>query len=108
MSGAVELAPRYHYSTVAASPGILDCQLRIWNIIGVTARIGLESTRWGDMKYQIEAMATDDWAQVSAIYTEGLATGLATFETQVPSWERWNEAHLEVRDPRALPVATTP
>ena len=48
------------------------------------------------MNYRIEAMVAGDWPEVSAIYMEGIATGLATFETSVPSWERWNEAHLEV------------
>lgn len=48
------------------------------------------------MKYRIDAMAANDWPEVSAIYMEGIATGLATFETSVPSWEHWNEAHLEV------------
>ena len=48
------------------------------------------------MNYRIEAMVADDRPEVSAIHTEGIATGLATFENSVPSWERWNEAHLEV------------
>ena len=48
------------------------------------------------MNYRIAAMVTSDWPEVSAIYEEGIATGLATFETAVPSWEHWNEAHLEV------------
>ena len=48
------------------------------------------------MEYVIDAMVADDWPEVSAIYLEGIATGLATFETSVPSWERWNEAHLKV------------
>lgn len=48
------------------------------------------------MDYTIEAMMADDWPEVRAIYLEGIATGLATFETSVPSWERWNNAHLVV------------
>lgn len=32
--------------------------------------------------------------EVARIYKEGLETGLATFETQVPSWEIWNDNHL--------------
>lgn len=39
-------------------------------------------------------MAPDDWPAVSAIYAEGIATGDATFETAVPSWDAWNAAHL--------------
>ncbi len=40
-------------------------------------------------------MRTDDWAGVGAVYEEGIATGHATFETEVPEWDSWNEAHLE-------------
>ena len=29
------------------------------------------------------------------IYLEGIATGHATFETQAPSWQEWDEAHLQ-------------
>ena len=31
---------------------------------------------------------------MAAIFAEGIATGLATFETDVPSWEDWDAAHL--------------
>ncbi len=33
---------------------------------------------------------------MSAIYRDGIATGRATFETETPSWERWNSGHLPV------------
>jgi L-amino acid N-acyltransferase YncA len=42
----------------------------------------------------IRAMRPGDWTAVAAIYAEGIATGDATFETEVPSWERWDAAHL--------------
>ena len=31
---------------------------------------------------------------MAAIYAAGIATGNATFETEVPSWEDWDAAHL--------------
>lgn len=31
---------------------------------------------------------------VLKIYTEGIKTGIATFETEVPSWEQWNKKML--------------
>ncbi len=34
-----------------------------------------------------------DWSAISKIYAEGLDTGIASFETGVPSWKVWNEAH---------------
>lgn len=42
----------------------------------------------------IREMSAEDREVVLSIYEEGMATGDATFETEVPSWERWNETHL--------------
>jgi phosphinothricin acetyltransferase len=39
-------------------------------------------------------MVPADWDAVREIYREGIATGHATFETEAPSWERWDAAHL--------------
>ena len=36
------------------------------------------------------------WSDIKTIYEEGIATGLATFETKPPSWEEWNKNHLEI------------
>jgi L-amino acid N-acyltransferase YncA len=46
------------------------------------------------MNLIIEPMSDSDWPQVRAIYLEGIATGNATFETEAPSWEKWNAGHL--------------
>jgi L-amino acid N-acyltransferase YncA len=43
----------------------------------------------------IRAMTPADWEEVARIYADGLATGLASFETDVPSWETWDAGHLE-------------
>lgn len=37
----------------------------------------------------------DDFQEVQNIYRDGLATGLATFETEVPDWNSWDNAHLD-------------
>ena len=42
----------------------------------------------------VRTLAHSDWPDVARIYEEGLATGVATFETELPSWEMWNGAHL--------------
>jgi phosphinothricin acetyltransferase len=39
-------------------------------------------------------MRAGDWAQVRAIYLEGIASGDATFETDAPEWNDWDAAHL--------------
>jgi phosphinothricin acetyltransferase len=46
------------------------------------------------MDFEINRLTKRHWPQVRAIYQEGIATGLATFETTVPSWERWSGGHL--------------
>lgn len=38
-------------------------------------------------------MQASDWEQVRAIYLEGIRSGHATFETDAPSWEKWDEGH---------------
>jgi phosphinothricin acetyltransferase len=35
-------------------------------------------------------MRPDDWPRVAEIYAEGIATGYATFETSVPTYEAWD------------------
>ena len=42
----------------------------------------------------IRSLVAGDWEAVRAIYLEGIATGDATFETEAPSWETWDAAHL--------------
>jgi len=39
-------------------------------------------------------MSASDWEAVSRIYTEGIATGFATFETITPTYEAWDAAHM--------------
>ena len=43
----------------------------------------------------VAALRPHHWPAVARIYAEGIATGHATFETQVPTWERWDASHLE-------------
>jgi phosphinothricin acetyltransferase len=40
-------------------------------------------------------MEPDDWEAVAEIYRQGIATGHATFETEVPTRESWDAAHLD-------------
>lgn len=43
---------------------------------------------------ELRALLPDDWSAVAEIYWDGMRDGLATFETEVPSWEAWDAAHL--------------
>jgi len=46
--------------------------------------------------YAIRPMVADDWEQVAKIYADGIAGRMATFETNVPAWDYWDEKHLDV------------
>jgi L-amino acid N-acyltransferase YncA len=46
------------------------------------------------MNYIIDDLRATDWEQVRTIYLEGINTGVATFETDAPTWERWDAGHL--------------
>ncbi|MBT8324432.1 MAG: N-acetyltransferase [Winogradskyella sp.] len=42
----------------------------------------------------VEPLLKHHWPSVKTIYEEGLATGVATFETLAPSWAKWHKDHL--------------
>jgi L-amino acid N-acyltransferase YncA len=45
------------------------------------------------MAHTITPTQPDDWPSVREIYREGIATGNATFETDLPTWEKWDSTH---------------
>ncbi|NNG11387.1 MAG: N-acetyltransferase [Arenibacter sp.] len=45
---------------------------------------------------EIRKMHKEDWPYVAQIYQEGMDTGVATFEKEVPDYELWDANHLEV------------
>ena len=45
------------------------------------------------MNCEITFMRPEDWLAVREIYREGIATGNATFETELPGWEKWDSGH---------------
>lgn len=47
------------------------------------------------MKAILRPLKKSDWNSASKIYAEGIATGIATFETEVPSWEIWDKKYLQ-------------
>jgi L-amino acid N-acyltransferase YncA len=40
-------------------------------------------------------MTVDDWPAVARIYADGLASGVASFESEVPTWDAWNGSHRD-------------
>ncbi len=47
------------------------------------------------MDYEIHRMSLHNWEQVRSIYIEGIQTGNATFQTEAPSWDEWDSAHVK-------------
>jgi L-amino acid N-acyltransferase YncA len=49
---------------------------------------------------ELRPLEPDDWPAVAEIYWDGMRDGLATFETEVPTWADWDASHL--RDHRLV------
>lgn len=45
------------------------------------------------MDYSLVPMLPDHWPAVREIYGQGIATGNATFETELPDWQKWDASH---------------
>ena len=52
------------------------------------------------MQYPILPMPPELWPAVREIYREGIATGNATFETELPDWEKWDSKPSQRLPPR--------
>ena len=46
------------------------------------------------MSITIHPLQPADWTAVAQIYADGIATGEATFETDVPTWEKWDAGRM--------------
>lgn len=46
------------------------------------------------MVLKIDKMQPEHWADVAHIYAEGVETGHATFQKDIPTWADWDAAHL--------------
>jgi L-amino acid N-acyltransferase YncA len=43
---------------------------------------------------ELTVLEPGQWPEVARVYAEGIETGNATFETEVPGWDDWDAAHL--------------
>ena len=43
----------------------------------------------------IQNLEPAHYPAVKKIYEEGIATGNATFQSEAPSWDEWNNSHLQ-------------
>jgi L-amino acid N-acyltransferase YncA len=44
---------------------------------------------------EIEDIEAENFNGVAEIYKQGIETGIATFQNDIPDWESWNKSHLE-------------
>ena len=47
-------------------------------------------TRPASARVNFRPLVSADWPQVAEIYRQGIESGNATFETEVPGWDAWN------------------
>jgi phosphinothricin acetyltransferase len=47
------------------------------------------------MDIEIRPLKQDDWTAVADIYKQGIETGNATFQNDIPTWDEWNSVHLK-------------
>jgi phosphinothricin acetyltransferase len=47
------------------------------------------------MELLFRPMSEADWKSVAEIYKQGIETGNATFQNEIPSWETWDNGHLK-------------
>ena len=43
---------------------------------------------------EIKDIKAEHYPQIAEIYLQGIATGVATFQTEAPGWAAWNNSHL--------------
>lgn len=47
------------------------------------------------MDIELRPLKHEDWIVVADIYRQGIETGNATFQMEIPSWNEWDSAHLK-------------
>lgn len=45
---------------------------------------------------EIKNFTEQDYFQVAEIYKQGIETGIATFQHEIPDWQSWDKSHLEI------------
>jgi len=58
-----------------------------------SVKVFIDKKEWLEMNYTIENIVQEDWESIANIYLEGISTGKATFQTDVPTWEQWDSSH---------------
>jgi L-amino acid N-acyltransferase YncA len=53
------------------------------------------ANRVGKEEIIFRSMRPGDWSSVATIYRQGIETGNATFQTDIPTWDSWDAAHIK-------------
>jgi L-amino acid N-acyltransferase YncA len=48
------------------------------------------------MEVLLRKVAEDDWESIARIYKEGIDSGHATFESEIPTLDQWSKRHLKI------------
>jgi phosphinothricin acetyltransferase len=66
-----------------------DIEGAVFNLSPVSAEV------LSNQHHALRKMTVEDWPAVLSIFKEGIATKNATFETEAPTWEKWDSDHLK-------------
>ena len=47
------------------------------------------------MNIVFRSMKKDDWISVAEIYRQGIESGNATFQRDIPTWDEWDSGHIK-------------
>jgi phosphinothricin acetyltransferase len=47
------------------------------------------------MDIKLRSLKKEDWSSVAEIYKQGIETGIATFQKDIPTWDAWDSGHLK-------------
>jgi L-amino acid N-acyltransferase YncA len=93
------------YSRLLAEAGLVGVSIEATHTYApgvASAAIRAERPLASQDAYSVRRMSGSDWSRVAAIYEAGIASGHATFETDVPEWDSWDRSHLAA--PRLVAV----
>ncbi|GBL34651.1 hypothetical protein EMGBS15_02460 [Filimonas sp.] len=54
----------------------------------------MEKTKIQPAEIRFIPITKENFPEVQEIYAQGIQTGHATFETNIPEWQKWDRSHL--------------
>ena len=91
---------RAEYVAGLEAAGFEDVSVEFTHEVADGMHGAIVRARQGARAVTVEDLRPEHWPEVARIYADGIATGNATFETEVPDWEAWDRSHLAGAPPR--------